>query len=124
MPVTYSTQAKTDRLQAVIDLIDGGVSNGSLRIGTSGMNVVLAEFPLASPCGVINNDAIEFTTPVTETSAIANGLAEEAIIVDSSGVTVVSGLTVGTANTDIVMLDNNISILQNIDITFMVIRHI
>ena len=49
MAVTYSTAAKTARVQAVADLIDAG-AEGKLKIRNSS-NTVLATLTLAEPCG-------------------------------------------------------------------------
>lgn len=104
MAVTYNTATKNARMQAVADNIDGGSGAGYLQIGTTGMGTVLATITLADPCGTVSGGVLTFSGfPKSDTSAPATGTAAAAVIKASDGTVVVSGLTVGTSATDIVL---------------------
>lgn len=126
MAVTYSSAAKEARMTAVGNLIDGGAGAGKLKIGTTGMGSVLATIPLADPSvtsvtsGVLTFD---FTPAVSDTSADATGTAAAAIITDSNDVTIISGLTVGTSGTDIILDSVSITAGQTVSLTSGTITH-
>lgn len=124
MAVTYSTAAKTARMQAVIDQIDAGVSPGKLKIRDSG-NVVLATFTLADPCGTAAAAVLtfDFDPDISDTSADASGTAANAIITDSADTTVISGLTVGTSGTDVILDSTSITAGQTVTVTVGTITH-
>ena len=124
MAVTYSTAAKNARLDAVAALIDAGAA-GKLKIRDSG-NVVLATLILADPCapgaasGILT---LDFDPDISDTSADASGTAANAIITDSADTTVISGLTVGTSGTDIILDSVSITAGQTVTITAATITH-
>lgn len=125
MAVTYSTTLKTSRMQAVIDAIDGGAGAGTLEIGTTGMALVLATITLADPCGTAASGVLtfDFDPDVSDTSADATGTAAAARIKDSNGNVIVSGLTVGTSGTDIVLDSTSITAGQTVTLTTGTITH-
>lgn len=124
MAVTYTTAVKTARMQAVADQIDAGASPGKLKIRDAS-NVVLATLILADPCGTAASGVltIDFSPAISDTSADATGTATNAIITDSADTTVVSGLTVGTSGTDIVIDNTSINIGQTVTVTAGTITH-
>lgn len=124
MAVTYSTTAKNNRLTAVVDLIDAGASPGKLKIRDSG-NVVLATLTLADPCGTVAAGVLtfDFDPDITDSSADATGTAANAIITDSADTTIISGLTVGTSGTDIILDSTSITAGQSVTITSGTITH-
>lgn len=93
MAVDYSATAIGYRLQGVIDAIDAGGSNGSLIICAGG--ATLSTISLSRPCGTVDNGVLTFVGTLVDTSAAATGTADNAIIKDSTGTVMVSGLTVG-----------------------------
>lgn len=103
MAVNYSTTAINYRLNGVIDAVDGGGGNGSLivRVGTT----VLSTISLARPCGTVNGGVLTFVGTLLDPSAAATGTADNVIIQDSTGVLMVSGLTVGIplASADVII---------------------
>lgn len=105
MSVNYSTTAKNSRLNAVVNLIDGGSGSGVLVIGTSslsGATGVLATVTLQKPSFTVASGVMTMAgTPSATISA--SGTAALAELRDSTGATVVSGLTVGTSATDIIV---------------------
>ena len=128
MAVTYSTAVKNTRLDAVTAAIDAGTgspSAGSLQIGTAGMASVLAVVDFNSPTAApaASGGVLTFSMPQSDTEANATGTAAAAIIVDSDGTTVVSGLTVGTSGTDIILDSTSITAGQTVTINSATITH-
>ncbi len=124
MAVNYSTAAKNARLQSTADLIDAGASPGKLKIRDSS-NVVLATLTLADPCGTVSAGVLtfDFDPDISDTSADASGTAANAILTDSADTTVVSGLTVGTSGTNVVLDSVSITAGQTVTITAGIITH-
>lgn len=111
MAVTYSTTLKNTRMTAVRD----AANNGSLRIGTSGMGTLLATFPLSATSGSVSGGVLTLSLSSSSVTAAATGTAAAAEIRASDGTTVLlSGLTVGTSGTDIVINATAISSGQNV----------
>lgn len=125
MSITYSAAVKTARMQAVADLIDAGVGTGSIEIGTTGMGVVLATFALTEPCGTAAAGVLtlDMEPDLTDASADASGTAAAAQIKDGDGNVVISGLTVGTSGTDIVLDSTSITAGQTVTLTDGSITH-
>lgn len=90
----YSLTAINARLQAVVSTIDGGSGNGTLRV-LALAGVTLSTISLARPCGTVSGGVLTLSGTLLDPSAAGTGLAETVRIEDSSGNTVVSGLTVG-----------------------------
>lgn len=125
MAVTYSNAAKEDRLEAVIALIDAGAGPGFIEIGTAGMASVLATITLADPCGTASAGTLtfDFDPDVSDTSADNTGTAAAARVKDSDGTVVISGLTVGTSGTDIILDSVSITAGQTVTLTTGTITH-
>jgi hypothetical protein len=125
MAVTYSTAVKTLRMQAVADAIDAGASSGTLEIGTTAMGSTLATFTLVEPCGTVSGAVLtlDFDPDISESSADASGTAAAAQIKNGSGTVVISGLTVGTSGTDIVLDSTSITAGQTVTLTAGTITH-
>ena len=123
MAVIYSTTVKNSRMTVVRDAIDGGSSGGTLQIGTTGMATILAEIALADPCGSVSGGVLTFAMPQSDAGANASGTAAEAHIKDSSGTTVVSGLTVGTSGANINLSSVNIAAGDAVTITSATLTH-
>ena len=123
MAVTYTTAVKSARMTAVVNEIDAGAGAGKLKIRDSG-NVVLATITLTDPSGTVSNGVLTFDfDPDISTTASASGTAANAIITDSNDVTVISGLTVGTSGTDIILDSTSITSGQTVTITTGTITH-
>jgi hypothetical protein len=122
MAVTYTTAVKNARLNAVTTAVG---TTGVLEIGTSAMGTVLATINLANPAApVAASGVLTFTMPQSDTAADATGTAAAARIRTSSGGTdIVTGLTVGTSGTDIVLDNISINTGQTITITSATITH-
>lgn len=96
---TYQQVAKTAHMTADRDLANGG----SLEIGTSGMATIIATVPLAATSGSVSGSVWTLAFANATVSASASGTPAEARIKKSDGTVILSGLTVGTSGTDIVL---------------------
>lgn len=124
MAVTYTTAVKAARMTAVRDQIDGGTGAGILEIGTSGMATVLATITLGDPCGTVSGAVLTLSGfPRSDTSADATGTAAAARIRDSASTDVITGLTVGTTGTDIVLDSVSITAGQTVTLNSATITH-
>lgn len=123
MAVTYSTATKQARLTAVINQVDAGAGAGKLKIRDAG-DVLLVTFTLADPCGVVSGTSLEFDTdPAITAAASAAGTAAKAEITDDADTVVISGLTVGTSGTDVIITSTTIANGQTITLQTAVINH-
>jgi hypothetical protein len=122
MAVVYTTAVKNARLNAVTSAIG---TTGVLEIGTAGMATVLATITLANPAApAASGGILTFTMPQSDTAADATGTAAAARIRTASGGTdVVTGLTVGTSGTDIVLDNLSIATGQTVTINSATITH-
>jgi len=122
MAVVYTTAVKNARLNAVTSAIG---TTGVLEIGTAGMATILATINLANPAApAASGGILTFTMPQLDTSADGTGIAAAARIRTASGGTdVVTGLTVGTSGTDIVLDNLNIATGQTVSINSAAITH-
>jgi hypothetical protein len=124
MAVTYSTAVKNARLLAVRDQIDAGSGPGVLQIGTAGMATVLADITLSDPSATAASGILTFSGfPKSDSAANATGVAAAARIRDSAGTDVITGLTVGTSGTDIILDNTSINAGQTITINSATITH-
>jgi hypothetical protein len=106
-------------MNAVVTAIDAGSGAGKLKIGTTAMGAVLATLTLADPCGTVSGDVLtyDFDPDISDTSADNTGTAAAAVITDSDDNVIVSGLTVGTSGTNIVLDSVSITAGQTVTIT-------
>lgn len=125
MAVNYPVAVKNARLDAVAAKIDAGTGPGKLEIGTAGMASVLATIVLSDPCAAAAASGILTFSgfPKSDTSADATGTAAAARIRDSNDVDVITGLTVGTSGTDIVLDSVSITAGQTVTINSASISH-
>jgi hypothetical protein len=122
MAVVYTTAVKNARLNAVTSAIG---TTGVLEIGTAGMATVLATITLSNPAApAASGGVLTFTMPQSDTAADSTGTAAAARIRTASGGTdVVTGLTVGTSGTDIVLDNLSIATGQTVTINSATITH-
>lgn len=134
MAITYSTTLKNNRLQLVADLIAGKVAAastgtataGNLVIGTSalsGATGVLASIPLNTTPATISGGVLTLSGVPLSAQATATGTAAKAEFRDNAGNVIVSGLTVGTSGTDIIINSTSVSNGQYVQITSGTITH-
>lgn len=125
MAVTYRTSLKTTRMTDVVNDIDSGAGAGYIEICTTAYGTVLATITLADPCGTVTNDVLtfDFDPDVSDTSADATGTAAVARIKNSTGTTIVDGLTVGTGSENIVLTTTSIVAGDTVTLTTGTITH-
>lgn len=120
MSVSYSTALKNDRLTAVVTKLGNAAY---MEICTAGYASVLATIPLANPVGAVSAGVLTLTTPASDSSADATGTAAVARIKDGSGNIHVTGLTVGTSGTDIIVASTSIVASQVVTLNTATITH-
>jgi hypothetical protein len=125
MAVIYAAAVRTSRMTQVLNAIDAGAAAGKLKIGTTAMGTVLATLTLADPSGTVSGDVLtlDFDPDISDTSADNSGTAAAATITDSDDNVIVSGLTVGTSGTNIVLDSVSITAGQTVTITAGTITH-
>lgn len=119
MAITYNTAVKTDRMTATRDYF----ANGTLEIGTAGMGAVLATFGLSASGGTVSGDTWTLVFDASPVAASGTGTAAAAQIKTSGGSAHLTGLTVGTGSTDIVLDSTSITSGQNIDLSSAALQH-
>jgi hypothetical protein len=134
MSVTYSTTVKTNRLNVANDAINsktyasgtGSGSAGQLVIGTSalsGATGVLATITLQNPAFTVGTTSMTLAGVPLSATASGTGTAALAEIRNNAGTTIISGLTVGTSGTDIIINATAISSGQTVQVTSGTITH-
>jgi hypothetical protein len=121
MAVTYPAALKNTRLDAVTTAIG---ASGKLEIGTTGMASILATIALANPAAPgAAAGVLTLTMPQSDTSADNSGTAAAARIRTGADADVVTGLTVGTSGTDIILDSVSITAGQTVTISSATITH-
>lgn len=124
MAVNYASSLKDTRMTAVRDAIDAGAAAGYMEICSASYAAVLATITLADPSGTISSGVLTFSgMPKSDTSADNTGTAAIARIKDSNGNVIVSGLTVGTSDTDIVISSTSIVAGDTVTLNSATITH-
>ena len=114
--VTYATSVKNARLDAVTTALG---TAGKLEIGNSGMAIICATFTLNNPAaagasaGVLTLSGFPMTVAA---SATCTGGAAAARLRTSANADVITGLTVGTSASDIIIDNTSINSGQNVTI--------
>lgn len=114
MSVNYTVAVRNNRLQQVVNAIDGAGGSGIMRL-LDVSNNILSSLQLARPSGSIASGVLTFSgLPLIDPGAASNGVVAGARIEDSAGNVIVSGLQLGT---DIFMPSPAISAGQTVAIT-------
>jgi hypothetical protein len=134
MTVSYAATLKTNRMQLVPDLIASKVAAASTGTASAGQ-LVIGTAALSGATGVLATIALP-TVPLTVAGAVATlqgvplsavasatGTAALAEFRNNAGTTVVSGLTVGTSATDIILNSTSITSGQTITVNSGTITH-
>ncbi len=109
MSVNYNIPTINGRLNAVVSNIDAGPGVGQIRLlNTPSQTVAL--IPLQKPSGTVAGGILTFSgTPLVSTVTILSTNIVAADIEDSTGLVVISGLTVGQSSAfDIIMPVSNV----------------
>lgn len=123
MAVNYAAGIKTTRMQAVRDAIDAGAGAGKLELGTAGMAAVLVTVILADPASSVAADVLTLLGVPLSNDATAGGTLAEARIRDSDNNDVVTGLTVGTSGTDIIVDNTSVANGQTVKVNSGTLTH-
>ena len=120
MPVTYTNAAKAARMTATRDHF----ASGKLIIRDSS-NTTLVEFALTAGGGTVTNAVWTLAFTASTVAAAEAGVGHNAVIQTSGapGDNDLTGLTVGTSGTDIILDNTNIAVGQNVTITSASITH-
>lgn len=123
MSVNYNATVETNRMIQVLNAIDAATPAGKVRIGTTGMATIIAQKTLQKPCGSVSGPTLTFFGFPETVAAIADGETVEADIVDGNNVVVVSGLTVGVVDADIITQNTNVLTGQPMTFPALSITH-
>ena len=111
-------------MNAVESALDAGAGPATLEIGTTGMASILVTFTMSDPAGSVSGDVLTAGTMPKTATAGNSGTAAEARMKDSNGNVVVSGLTVGTVGTNVIMSPSTtITSGQTCNLTALTITH-
>ena len=125
MAISYRGSLQTTRMNAVVTDIDNNAAAAVLQIGTAAMASVLVSITLNDPSfTVAGTPAVATLAGVPKSGTASNtGTAAAARIRDGGGTDIVTGLTVGTAGSDINLNSTSITSGQTVTITSGTITH-
>lgn len=118
MAVTYTTAVKTDRMTATRDYF----ADGTLVIQDAA-DAVLVTFALTLAGGSVTGDTWTLAFDASTVAAGAAGTAAKAEIRNSGGTAGLTGLTVGTSATDIILDNTSIANGQNVTLSSATVQH-
>lgn len=118
MAVTYNAAVKEDRMDATRAYF----ANGTLEIMTAA-DAVLATFGFDATAGSVTGAVWTITFDADTVSASGTGTAAKAQIKSSGGSAHLTGLTVGTAATDIILDNTSIASGQDVTLSSATITH-
>lgn len=119
MAVNYTDAVKAARMTATRDHF----ADGTLEIGTTGMTTVLVTHGLSVTGGTVTTDTWTLALDSATVAAVAAGTAAEARLKTSGATSDLTGLTVGTSGTDIVLDNDVIANGQDVTITSATLQH-
>lgn len=125
MAVTYNTSLKNRRMSAVGAEIDGTNGLGRIELGPAGMGTILVSLNLQFPCisGSATAGVITFAGfPLTAT-AQSVGTLGAARLLTSAGTVVISGLSVSSANVEVIVDNTSVVTSQLVVISSITITH-
>jgi hypothetical protein len=123
MSTIYANALKDSRMTDVITKLDAQSGNAELQLLTGVGGTLLVSITLAKPSFTEANQQITMAGVPVSGVASAAGQAMAGQFLDSAGTTWISGLTVGTSGTDIVLNNTTIAVNQTVTITSCVITH-
>lgn len=127
MSVVYNLTLKNTRMLAVQTAIDAGSGNAKLQIadttGFANPTDILVTISFADPASTVSTDVLTFASLPVSANASFTGTATQARIIDPSSVVVVSGLTVGTSASDVILNTTSITAGQLVRIDSGTITH-
>lgn len=123
MAVTYRSSLRTTRMNAVLSDIDNNAAAAKLQIGTAGFGSILVDITLNDPSFSLSGDVLTMLGVPKSATAGNTGTAAVARIRDGGNTDIVTGLTVGTSATDIILNSTSITSGQTVSITAGTITH-
>lgn len=123
MSTIYRASLRTSRLNSVVTDIDNNAAAAKLEIGTASMAAVLVTLTLNDPSFVVSGDVATMQGLPKSANATGTGTAAAARIRDGGNTDIVTGLTVGTSATDIILNSTSITTGQQVSITAGTITH-
>ncbi len=127
MSVVYSQTLKNTRMNDVKTAIDAGSGAAKIQIANSSgfgsATNILVTITFADPASTVTSDVLTFASLPVSASASFTGTATQARIVDSDLNVVISGLTVGTSATNLVLNTTSIESGQLVRIDSGTITH-
>jgi hypothetical protein len=123
MAVNYSATVKDNRMTQVLNAIDGDVGAGTIEICSAAYAAVLVTFTFSDPAGSVSSGVLTFSSMPKTANASNSGTATIARIKDNSGDIIVSGLSVGTSGTDIIISSTTITSGLGYSLTAAAITH-
>lgn len=123
MAVIYNTALKNTRLQAVVTALG---NNAELVIGTSalaGGTGILVRIPLAATAATVAGGVLTIAGVPRTADATGTGVAAKAELRDGTDNVVVSGLTVGTSDANVIINAVEVSTGQVVQLTAGTITH-
>jgi len=125
MAVTYRASLRTTRMNDVVADIDSGAGAATVEIGTAGFATVIAIFTLSDPASSVAGDVLTcLGMPKTTVGINGGGVAAEARIKAFGGAIILSGLTVGTVGTNLIISPSTtIADAQTVNLTALTITH-
>ena len=118
MALTYSAAVKTDRMNATRSYF----VNGTLKIRDSSNNV-LVTYTLNATAGSVTGSAWNLGFVATTVAAGGTGIANNAVVENSGGTVGLSGLSVGTSGSDVIIDNTNINAGQNVSVASATFNH-
>jgi len=136
MAVTYLASLRTNRLNLVVNALGTatgptisvtGTAAGTLVIGTSalsGATGVLATFTLSTTPATVSGDVLTLSGVPLSVAASASGTAALAELRNNAGTVILSGLTVGTSGTNVIISPSTtITSGQTCQVTALTVTH-
>lgn len=119
MATTLSAAAKDSQMTKLRD----DLNSGTLQIGTTGMASVLATLTFDATSGTVSGGILTFSSFPKTVAAAASGTAAEARCRTSGAADWITGLTVGTSGTDVILDNTSITVSQDVTINTATITH-
>ena len=115
--LTISEAAQNAACNAVVDLIDVGSGTANLVLGDTGMANSLVSCAFGSPAFGDAAVGVATANTITDGTVGIAGTATEAKITNKNGVSVIYGLTVGLAATNVILTNNVFNIGDKVSVT-------
>ena len=117
----YHINLKNDRMTAIVNRIG---SAGVVELLAADGTTVLVSLPLTTPAGTVSSGTVTFSGMPISAAATAAGIATTARIKNTTNNEVcISGLTVGTTGTNVIIDNSNIAVSQTCILNSLVITH-